>query len=977
MRRFVLFALVLVLALAPLAAKSPKASKPMKMPGLKAAASITRDVYGIAHVRANNDHDMFFLQGWVHAQDRLFQMDLNRRQASGTTAELFGVSALAGDVQFRTLGLRRAAEASVPVLSEDALAMLAAYAAGVNAYVADHPLPPEYGLLEITRFEPWTALDSLAVTKLLAFGLSFGDSDIGNTEALLAYTTALGTDAGQALFFVDLRRSQPFSPASTVPDASGVSPMGAESATAPAVAGPRFDAGAISPTAVTIGREFFDRLRNDPRLGWAMDMELPKGSNEWAIAGENTENGVPLLANDPHLALDVPSTFYPIHIRSNTMDVMGSGFPGVPAVVVGQNRYISWGATVNPMDVTDYYAETIVQDLESPSGLSTVYQGTPEPIVPIPEAYYFNQPGNGVPDDLEWADPGVYPVPQATLIVPRRNMGPILGIEFTPTGITGLSVQFTGFGPTREIETFLAWDRARGLDDFMRGLQTFDFGSQNWAYSDLDGNIAYFTSAEMPIREDLQSMTVAGLPPYFIRNGEGGNEWLPVANPHPGQSLPYEILSPAEMPHIVNPPVGWFVNANNDPAGNTLDNDPLNQVRPGGGIFYLSPTYDGFRGGRITALVRGMLAGGGTISFEDMQAIQADVVLLDAQFLAPHIVQALDNAADDGADPALAAFLDDEAVVEAVRRIAAWGHNTPTGIREGYDAADVDGELSDPTPQEVADSVAATIYSTWRGLFVRNTVDTTLEGVGLQDYRPGDQQSMTAVKFLLEAFPVLQGHGASGLYFFGGGGTGDPETDRDIVILQSVADALGLLASDAFAEAFMNSTDQNDYRWGKLHRIVFGNPLGNPFTIPPAGGAFPNPLPLLPGIPTDGGFNAVDASRHKLRAYSVNDFMFGAGPVNRFVSEAGQPGISAESAWPGGTSGILMSPYYFNLLPFWLTNDTIPLLIRNSDLQKSIGSVTRFVPMKGRPESAAGTEGRGDGGDRTAPTSRGRTRRVR
>ena len=141
--------------------------------------------------------------------------------------------------------------------------------------------------------------------------------------------------------------------------------------------------------------------------------------------------------------------------------------------------------------------------------------------------------------------------------------------------------------------------------------------------------------------------------------------------------------------------------------------------------------------------------------------------------------------------------------------------------------------------------------------------------------------------------------------------------------------------------------NQNDYRWGKLHRIVFEHPLGGPFNVPPAFGAAPNPLgDALPGFPTDGGSGAADASNHDPRAQSENDFMFDQGPVNRFVAEAGVEGVRAESVWPGGTSGIPGSPFYLNMLPIYLTNDTVPLLFSNGDLQKALYSVSKFVPAK-------------------------------
>jgi penicillin amidase len=192
------------------------------VPGLDAPVRVIRDVDGIAHLSAVDEHDLYLAQGWIHAADRLFQMDLQRRQPSGTLAELFGAPALGSDVQLRTLGLRRAAEASLPALAPATRAALEAYAAGVNAWVAAHPLPPEYGLLEITAFAPWTPVDSLAIAKLIAFGLSF-DLDVDLTVVLATYQqagTAAGFD-GSALFFEDLFRSAPFDPASTVPDAAG------------------------------------------------------------------------------------------------------------------------------------------------------------------------------------------------------------------------------------------------------------------------------------------------------------------------------------------------------------------------------------------------------------------------------------------------------------------------------------------------------------------------------------------------------------------------------------------------------------------------------------------------------------------------------------------------------------------------------------------------------------------------------------
>jgi penicillin amidase len=880
----------------------------------RARSFVVRDANGIAHIHAASQRDLFFLQGWVHAGDRLFQMDVTRRQASGTLGELLGAAAVPGDVEVRTIGLRRAAERSLPAQSAEGRAALQAYADGVNAWIARHRPPAQYAALQLTKVAPWSPVDSLVIGKAVAFSLSF-DLDIDLTviaQTYLAVGQAAGFD-GAAAFAEDLFRSEPFSAASTVPDAtasraaSQVEPLAATTATAED----------LPAAALRLAKDYQARAAKSPLLATATDRSFSLGSNEWAIAGRHTATGRPILANDPHLALDTPSIFYPVALRGGGFDVQGEGFAGVPYVVLGQNRHIAWGATTNPMDVTDTYVEQVRPDPTSPSGLSTVYQGRLEHVVAIPQTYRVNARVAGQQDVIVPVPPGAG-VPERTYVVPRRNNGPILALDAVAG--TALSVQYTGFSATRELDTFRLFDTARDLDDFREALRYFDVGSQNWAYTDVRGRIAYFTSAEMPLREDLQAGTVRGRAPYFLRDGTGGNEWLPAkgANRQPGQASPYEILPPAEMPHLIDPRAGFFVNANNDPAGTTLDNNPLNQLRPGGGIYYLNPGYDGFRGGRITDMVRAAVREG-RVTAEDIRDQQADTTLLDAQFFTPYILSAL-RRAKRSATPELAALAADPRVVEAVGRLARWNHTTPTGIPEGYDASDVDGRLGRPSAREVRHSVAATIYSVWRGQYVRNVVDAHLAPYGLPQVPGGE--AVNALKTLLLRFAERGGVGLSGLDFYAVPGVADPADRRDVLLLASLRDALDLLAGEAFAPAFGRSTRQDTYRWGRLHRVTFDAVLGPPWSIPPAGGAWPA---ALAGIPTDGGFNTVDASSHGARADSADEFMFGGGPVRRFVAQPTRHGISARSSLPGGTSERLGSPYYANLLPRWLTNDTYPV----------------------------------------------------
>lgn len=925
----------------------------VEVPGLLRSVRVRRDAHDIPHIFALNDRDAMFVLGRSHARDRFFQMDLLRRTFSGTLAELVGEPALEQDIQLRTLGLRRAAEASLDAASAANLAWLTAYARGVNSFIFDpaNPLPPEYGALELTRasLEPWDPVDSLVIAKGLAFNLSFDLGDIDLTIALGVFQIAgsAGGFDGEALFFEDLYRSAPFDPTVSIPG-----PL--SGAGAPKLSGPRSAASGspFKPRTVDMARAFRDKAARVPLLRDALERrETARGSNWWIAAGRLTDSGRPLLANDPHLGLTTPSIFYEAQIRISggerpAMNAFGVTFPGVPGIVLGCNPQICWGATTNPMDVTDVYQERLVLDPVLGLPTHTIFEGRQEPLVAIPQVFLVNQVGDAVPDNL--ANAGVGPTEGGiTLIVPRRNNGPIVAIDLSdPAEPLALSVQYTGWGATRELEAFRIFNRARNMNEFRDALQFFDVGSQNWAYADVTGNIAYFTSAEMPLREDLQNLgRPDGLPPFFIRDGTHTlrNEWLPLRRPQAGQALPYEILPFREMPQVVNPARGYIANANNDPVGTSIDNNPLNQRRPGGGIFYLGPGYDGgFRIGRIERLLEAELDRDGKFSVEDFERIQANNQMLDAEVLTPHILAAFDRAMAPGAEPLLAGLAANPRVAEAVQRLRTWDYSTPTGVAEGYDPFDDPSNLA-ATPQEVADSVAATIYSVWRGQILQQVIDNTLANAGLQDFAPGSDLSLSALRHLLEGFPQNQGRGASGIPFFVVDGVDNPAAARDVIILACLQDALELLASDRFAAAFNNSLNLSDYRWGNLHRIVFRHPLDGPFDIPPGGG-FSHLEPDLPGLARAGGFGVVDASGHGAKADDVNEFMFGSGPARRFIGEMRREGPVAQEVIPGGESGLPGSPFQTDQLLLWLTNQYHPWPYRPDDVVEATRTLEVFEP---------------------------------
>jgi len=943
----------------------PKEEAPVTLPGLTATVRVVTDRVGSPHIFAQNDLDLVRVQGYVHARDRFFQMDATRREVGGDLGELLGPTAISGDIQNRTLGLRRAAQRSSALLSPEAQSLLQAYADGVNAWLAANPLPPEYAQLELTKARPWDPLDTIAIGKGIAASLSL-EIDAGLIEKLDEYMTkcAVATPPcdGEKLLFEDVQRFAPMDPASTVPDATGTSPYLMAQTTRSAK-----DRRFVAQAAARVHR-FRTKIEGVPRLAKALHRkESFEGSNEWGVAAAASESGRPMIANDPHLALGAPSTFYENHLAvtndplEGPLNVNGVSFPGTPFVILGQNDRITWGATTNPMDVSDIFMDHVVGKVSGcpASALNCIQSGSDlYPLKVEVTQYLVNTPGDGTLDNL--VDAGV-PFADSVIVTvddERRSFAPVVEVD-DPTALVfggetqALTLQFTGFHATTELETFRIWNRAKNLQDFMTGLRMFTFGSQNWAYADVDGNLGYFTSAELPLRKDLENGAVVGRPPYFVRDGASGeNNWVYDPAHSQGQVLPFAILPYGEMPQTLNPSNHFFANANNDPAGTNLDNNPLNQRRRSkpSAIYYLDASYsNGLRAGRITRLLKQKLEQGGKLSTDDLRQMQGNTQELDAELLVPFLLGAFSNANSAGAAPALAALAQDPRIGEAVGRLAAWDFSTPTGIPEGYDASDENGMRTPGVSQEeAARSVAATIYNAWRAQAIKETIDAALTRIGVSGV--GGDSALTALSHLLSQNPFT-GVGASGVDFFPGPAGLSAEGRRDAALLGALRDALDTLAGPAYAPAFAGSTQQDDYRWGKLHRITFQHLLGGAFSIPPAAG-FKDLAPALPGLARDGGYEVINASSYDVRAEDANSFGFGGGPVRRYVGVANSghglfgDGIQGWNVIPGGSSGNPSSPLYAKQLGDWLTVDQHPVVMSEFGALDGALGVERFEPPK-------------------------------
>ena len=848
---------ILIVSISFLSAQSVLAAK-MTLPGLTATVDVTEDQYGVPTIKGDNELDVAMVQGYYHARDRFFQMDVSRKQAQGRLAELAGSSALPTDVQLRTFGLARAALASLQQADSETKGLLQAYANGVNAWLANNPLPPEYTGLELTKVDPWTPYDTMCYLKLVAFSLSF-DLDIDATIDLGTYQAVgqiVGFD-GTALYFEDTNRSQPADGRVTIPgflgSIGGIGQSSTESAgKSEKQASKSNPALQVSETTLMMARNVQAKIEKLPFLASTLrPREKVKGSNEWAVSGDHTKSGNPLVANDPHLALNTPSTFYEqnlVHdLGEDSYSVSGLQFLGAPGIIQGCNDWICWGSTVHPMDVTDVFRDQVLTNaLGQPT--QTVHSGVAEPLTHVYQSFFVNVLGDETPDSIVRANVDIGGGPSATYISARRNNGPLIDLS----GNSALFLQYTGWGPTFEMKFVREMNRARNVEEFKAALQYFDMGSQNWIYADVDGNIGYFASAENPIRSDLNSGTVdGGVPPWIIRDGTGtlNHEWMPVTNPQPNQALGYEIMPFDEMPQVVNPAWGYIANANNDPIGVTLDNNPLNQLRPGGnGIYYLNNGYADYRQGRIDRVLKELVDSDTPVTMEHMKELQGNTQMLDAELTLPVLLGIMSQVP----------VPPDSMMAQALDVLSSWDYSAPTGLAEGWDAGDDPDMAVEPDMAEKRTSAAATVFAAWRSMLIQNTIDATLTAVGLGDNLPGSFAAQRAFSYHLLNYPTNGGVGASGLPFFS---MGLGET-----VAFSLQQALEMLASDDFAPAFANSDDILDYAWGKLHRIVFDHPLNmDPFNIP-NGGGFSDLSPDLPGLARQGGFDVVDASSHSTRA---------------------------------------------------------------------------------------------------------------
>jgi penicillin amidase len=541
----------------------PKTRGRVRLEGVSAPVEILRDRWGVPHIYARTSQDLFFAQGYVHAQDRFWQMEFWRRLGAGRLSELFGKSTLETDKFLRTLGMAEIARQSYEAMDAGSRAALEAYAAGVNAYILNrrpYRLGLEFTLLALQgvkiEIEPWTPVHSLTWGNMMAYDLG---SNYTTERSALRMLRSVGRK-GWADYYSPYRKDMPFT----------IDPGELASARA---------GGAASAPAFVTGSSGI-------------------GSNNWVISGRRTASGKPILANDMHLGIQMPSIWYEIGLQgvdengrvgrtaACPFNVRGYSFPGVPFVIAGHNDRIAWGHTSQYGDVQDLYIERLNPD--------------------NPDQYEAN--GRWVDMAIRYEtikvrkedDPYVLRVRSTRhgpLLSDRTSWESMAWFAVSPgknfpesTSFTALALRWTALQPTRLVQSVYHLDQASNFQEFRAAMSQWDIAHQNVVYADVEGNIGYQSTGLQPIRA-------------------AGDGTAPV----PGWSDEYEwvgFIPFEQMPYLYNPERGYIATANNPVVGPEYEH-------------FLGTEFDmGYRARRIREMIEAHSDG---ITIEDVERMQGDV----------------------------------------------------------------------------------------------------------------------------------------------------------------------------------------------------------------------------------------------------------------------------------------------------------------------------------------------------------------
>ena len=527
--------------------------------GLNETVSIYYDSILVPHVYANNDHDLYMAQGYVTAQNRLWQMEFQTHASGGRVSEIIGKDALDFDRYQRRNGLLYGAEKAVKLMAEDPTIgpILNAYTEGINQYIASleyKDLPIEYKLLDY-KPEKWTNLKSGLLLKYMANDLAGGDSDAENTHLL----KMLGKERFDFLF---PDRYKDFDP---------VIPKSREW---------KFEAETVErPDSVEFPLVFPDDKAPQP--------DPQNGSNNWTVHGSKTSTGKPMLANDPHLSLNLPSIWYVMHLNSPSVNVYGSTLPGALGVIIGFNDSISWGVTNATRDVRDWYHINFRNEDK--------------------KEYYYN--GKWLKTQKVIQEFKIRGEENYFDTIYYTHHGPIVYDESfrSENSKTNFALRWTAHDPSNEQLTFHLLNRAKNYNDYETALTHYDCPAQNFAYADVHGNIALWINGKFPLRWEEQGK--------FIMDGSRADmDWAGF--------IPREHNA-----YMKNPEQGYLSSANQIPVDSTYP------------YYHYDRGFEHYRNRRLNQKLETLQ----NITIEDMMRLQNDNFSLLASDILPSILDSLNR----------------------------------------------------------------------------------------------------------------------------------------------------------------------------------------------------------------------------------------------------------------------------------------------------------------------------------------------
>ncbi|HRX94160.1 MAG TPA: penicillin acylase family protein [Chitinophagaceae bacterium] len=480
----------------------------LNFPGLKGKAEVYFDDRLVPHVFAENDEDLYFIQGYLHAKFRLFQMDLQTKAAEGRASEIAGPIAIEFDREQRRLGMKFAAENALKEMESDpqSKAMYDAYTNGVNAWInslKESALPVEYKLLNF-KPEKWTNLRTALLLKMMAKNLSSG------TEHDLDYTIA------KSIFFPDeLKMLYPQVPDSLVP----IVPKGTV-----------FEKPGIVPVAPASADSLYFGNKDLASVEEYSRPDKNNGSNNWVVAGSKTQSGAPILCNDPHLELSLPSIWYEMQLKTPSSNTYGVSLPGSPFIIIGFNDSIAWGVTNSQRDVKDYYKIRFKDDTKAEYWFDSAWKKTTIRIESI-----MVKGGKMIQDTVAYTEFG--PVMYDNSFGDDRSKH------------QNLAVRWAAHDASNEGFTFYKLNRAKNYDEYTEAIKTFSCPGQNFVFASKTGDIAIWQQGKFPARWEGQGL-------YIMPGEDSSYMWQ-------------GFIPQAENPHSLNPERGYLESGNQRPTDAT------------------------------------------------------------------------------------------------------------------------------------------------------------------------------------------------------------------------------------------------------------------------------------------------------------------------------------------------------------------------------------------------------------------------